>query len=66
MKDPVKVFIGRSEHQEEKVLRPVSRWKSRAVGLVLIIIAPAIIGAALGWLYPYQLLPKVNCTVVKN
>lgn len=49
-----------------KVLRPVSRWKSRAIGLTVIFIVPAIVGAGLGWLYPYKLLPKVNCSVVRN
>jgi hypothetical protein len=49
-----------------KVLRPVRRWKSRAVGLVVVIITPAIVGAVLGWLYPYKLLPKINCSVVEK
>jgi hypothetical protein len=55
-----------STEQSVKVLRPVSRWKSRAIALMLIFIVPAIVGGTLGWLYPYKLLPKVNCSVVMN
>jgi len=35
-----------------KVLRPIPRQKSRAIGLVLVIIVPAIIGGTLGWFFP--------------
>jgi hypothetical protein len=43
-----------------KVLRRVPRWKSRAIGLTLIFIVPAIIGGTLGWFFPYQSLPQCN------
>ncbi len=49
-----------------KVLRPVSRWESRIVGLLLIVIIPAIIGGTLGWFKPLQLETQPNCkTVIK-
>jgi hypothetical protein len=46
-----------------KNLRPVSPWKSRVLGLVLIIVVPAIVGGTLGWFFPNQSLPEVNCAV---